>query len=132
MKCYKVVAAIIEYEDNILCMQRGKSKYDYISYKYEFPGGKVEIDESNEEALIREIQEELDLEIVVDRFFMTVNHKYADFEIIMHSYICTTKTKIINLKEHIDYKWLNINNFISLNWAEADIPIVNKLENSIL
>ena len=84
MKHYLVVAAIIRHGDKILCMQRNTSKYQYLSYKFEFPGGKVEAGESNETALLREIKEELDLEIIVENEFLTVEHEYPDFRLTMH------------------------------------------------
>lgn len=127
MKQYEVVAAVIINHNRILCMQRNSSKYDYISLKFEFPGGKIVPGESKEQALIREINEELDLNIEIVKEFLTVDHDYPDFRIIMHSFICKSPTNKINLKEHIDYKWLTKNELVDLNWAAADIPIVKKL-----
>jgi len=127
MKQHEVVAAIIINENRILCTQRNTSKYDYISHKFEFPGGKIDHGETKEQALSREIMEELDLSIEIDKEFITVDHQYPDFKIIMHSFICKSETNQINLKEHIDYKWLSKDELIGLDWAAADIPIVNKL-----
>ena len=103
----EVVAAIILHNDKILCVQRGENKFQYISRKYEFPGGKIEEGESMEQAVIREIQEELHLEINPEEKFMTVNHDYPDFCITMHSYICSCSISKVTLTEHIDYKWLS-------------------------
>ncbi|MFA9378280.1 MAG: (deoxy)nucleoside triphosphate pyrophosphohydrolase [Lachnotalea sp.] len=130
MKHTEVSAAILIYKNNILCAQRNKGKYDYVSYKYEFPGGKIEPGESPEEALKRELSEEMDIDSSTEnmQFFYTVNHKYPDFEITMHSFICPMKSDAFNLKEHIDYKWMNIDNLESLDWAPADIPIVMELK----
>lgn len=130
MKHYIVVAAIIKFEDRILCMQRNTSKYDYLSYKYEFPGGKVEVGESNEDALHREIKEELDLEILVEDEFFTVNHEYPDFKLTMHSFLCKSSTPEFKLKEHVAFKWLPQSELMSLDWAAADVPIVEKLMTS--
>ncbi len=127
MKHLNVVAAIIFYENQILAVQRGKTKFEYTSYKYEFPGGKVEAQETEIEALKREIQEELKIDIIVKEKFLTVNHKYTDFEITMHSYICNVKTSDLTLTEHIAYKWLLKTELNTLDWAKADIPIVEKL-----
>ena len=91
MKLVEVVAAIIKFDNKFLCLQRGDSNYDYVSFKYEFPGGKIEIGESRPQALIREIKEELDYAIWVDREFLTVEHQYPDFQLLMHSYLCTAK-----------------------------------------
>ncbi|MBU3659357.1 MAG: (deoxy)nucleoside triphosphate pyrophosphohydrolase [Flavobacteriales bacterium] len=129
MKHIEVVAAVIKFENKILCVQRNKNKYEYISYKYEFPGGKVEENETNEIALKREIQEELNLDIKIESPFMVVEHSYPDFDITMNTYLCSCTTKDIKLNEHIDLKWLSINELGSLDWAEADLPIVEKLIN---
>ena len=127
MKKIEVVAAIIIHNDKVLCVQRGDNKYDYIAFKYEFPGGKVEIGETNETALVREILEELNLKINIESEFLTVNHTYPDFMLSMHSFICSCENSTLNLTEHIDFKWLDKNELNNLAWAAADIPIVNKL-----
>lgn len=134
MKKIEVVAAIIVYKNEILCMQRGNGKFEYISYKYEFPGGKVEPGESNTDALRRELKEEMDMEVFVDEndFFLTVQHQYPDFEITMHSYLCRVEKKNFNRKEHIDHKWLIPFALPTLDWALADIPIVEKIMASKL
>ena len=84
-------------------------------------------DETEKEALIREIQEELSLTIEVGEKFIIVDHDYPDFSISMHTYHCVSETRDIILTEHIDYKWLAISDLKVLDWAAADIPIVNKL-----
>ena len=126
MKNIEVVAAIIVNLEQILCVQRRRSKYTYISEKYEFPGGKVEIAETQQNALIREIQEELSLAIEVGEKYMTVEHRYPDFSITMHAYLCRCADRTLILHEHIDYKWLSASELKGLDWAAADIPIVNK------
>ena len=127
MKNYEVVAAIIVNNDKFLCMQRDVSKYEYISLKFEFPGGKVKPGETKEQALTREISEELNLEIEIMEEFLTVFHEYPDFKITMHSFICKALTKELTLKEHVSYMWLDKSKLKKLDWAEADIPIVSKL-----
>lgn len=129
-KHYTVSAAIIVENKKILCVQRNKGKYDYISYKYEFPGGKLEEGENEEDALKREISEELNLEIDVAEKFLVVTHEYLDFDLTMHSYLCKANTEKLVLKEHIDAKWLYKNELIELDWAAADLPIVSKLINT--
>jgi 8-oxo-dGTP diphosphatase len=129
-KHYTVSAAIIVENKKILCVQRNKGKYDYISYKYEFPGGKLEEGENEEDALKREIAEELNLEIDVAEIFLVVTHEYLDFNLTMHSYLCKANTEKLVLKEHIDAKWLHKNELIELDWAAADLPIVSKLINT--
>ena len=129
-KYYTVSAAIIVENKKILCVQRNKGKYDYISYKYEFPGGKLEVGENEEDALKREISEELNLEIDVAEKFLVVTHEYLDFNLTMHSFLCKANTEKLVLKEHIDAKWLFKSELIELDWAAADLPIVSKLINT--
>lgn len=127
MKHIEVVAAIIVYENKILCVQRGENKLSYISKKYEFPGGKMEPGESRAETIKREILEELHMVIEVKQEFLTVKHEYPDFILEMHSFICKCKNNTVTLTEHLDFKWLDISELSSLDWAAADIPIVDKL-----
>lgn len=127
MKKIEVVAAIIYFERKILCVQRPENKLTYISKKYEFPGGKIEIGETQKEALKRELFEELNILPEIKSLFITVIHEYPDFELTMHGYICEAKTFELILNEHIAHKWLTINELDKLDWAAADIPIVNKL-----
>jgi 8-oxo-dGTP diphosphatase len=128
LKKIDVVAAIIQCGEEILCVQRGLAKLEYISKKYEFPGGKIEAGETKESAIIREIKEELQLDIIEPKYFNTVNHQYPDFFITMHSFICLVNNKDIVLTEHIDQQWLKVEELSSLDWAAADIPIVHKLQ----
>ncbi len=130
MKHIEVVAAVILNKNQYLCVQRNSSKYDYISYKYEFPGGKIEENETNEEALLREIKEELNLEIQIEKHIITIKHKYPDFKISMNTYLCNSKTREITLNEHVNQKWLAKEDLPNLDWAEADLPIVNYLLNN--
>jgi 8-oxo-dGTP diphosphatase len=127
MKKIEVVAAIIYHENKILCVQRGENKYDYISKKYEFPGGKMEAGESKIETIKREILEELQMDIEVQDEFLTVDHQYPDFHLTMHSFKCSTANESLTLTEHIDFKWLEISEMSGLDWAAADVPIVDKL-----
>jgi 8-oxo-dGTP diphosphatase len=127
MKKIEVVAAIVYYKNLILCVQRPPSTLEYISKKFEFPGGKIEEGESFEEALARELDEELNISVMIKSQYMTVVHQYPDFELTMHSFICELENQDISLNEHIDYKWLLMEDLNMLDWAAADLPIVNKL-----
>lgn len=128
----EVVAAIICYKGKILCMQRGKGKYDYLDYKFEFPGGKIEKGEGIAEALVREIKEEMDFDILVDEkdLFMTVYHKYKDFDITLHAFLCNVEKETFVRKEHVSHVWLKPKEMEKLKWADADYPIVKKIIKS--
>jgi 8-oxo-dGTP diphosphatase len=130
MKRIEVVAGIIYCKNQILCVQRPKNKLHYISEKFEFPGGKIEEGETQKEALKREILEELNISTKIKSLFMTVVHEYPDFELTMHTFVCEVETKELTLVEHIDQKWLTLKELKTLDWAAADIPIVNKLESN--
>ena len=128
MKSLEVVAAVIQHQDKILCALKGEHKYPYLSNKYEFPGGKVEVEETLEQALIREIKEELNLDIEVSQYLLTVEHAYPNFNIELATFLCTTKTiDALALSEHQDIKWCSIDELEQLDWAAADIPIVKYL-----
>ena len=127
MKIIEVVAAVIFREGRVLCVQRPENAREYVSLKWEFPGGKIEPGENREQALRREIREELDVEIENLEYFMTVEHTYPDFHLVMHSYTCSIAKGVPVLKEHVALKWLRVEELDQLDWAAADIPIVEKL-----
>lgn len=129
MKQISVVAAVIQFNHQILCVQRGPAKYDYIAFKWEFPGGKVESGETKENAIIREIQEELKMNITIDSFLMTVSHQYPDFHLTMDTFLCHCESPELTLTEHQRFLWLGKDRLKELDWASADIPIVNKLNS---
>lgn len=130
MKSVEVVAAIIIRDDKVLAVQRGKAKFDYVSYKWEFPGGKVEAGETLEQAVAREILEELHIQIIPKELIIKVDHTYPDFHLIMHCFICQYDHGDIHLTEHIRLEWLDKNNLESLDWAEADKSVVNVLSKT--
>jgi 8-oxo-dGTP diphosphatase len=130
MKHVEVVAAIICYKDEILCMKRPKGKHEYTSFRYEFPGGKKEADETHVDALKRELIEEMDMKVEVQKLFLVVNHQYPDFHLTMHCYLCRVDSKKFVMKEHVDFKWLKKEELGQLEWTDADKPILDKLINN--
>ena len=127
MKRYNVVAAVIEHDGEILCVQRGMTRFDYTSFKWEFPGGKIEDGETPQQALKREIAEELEYEISVGDEVMTVVHEYPDFIITMTAFRCTANDRRLRLTEHIAQQWLPREELMTLDWAAADVPIVERV-----
>ncbi len=115
MKKIEVVAGVIFWKDLVLCVQRPKNKLSYISEKFEFPGGKIEKGETKEDALHRELLEELNITSKIKSFFLTVIHPYPDFELTMHSFICEVDSKDLTFNEQINHKWLNIKELKSLD-----------------
>ena len=124
MKHIEVVAAIIRKGDKIFATQRGYGEWkDW----WEFPGGKMEVGETPEEALVREIHEELSAEISVDEFLCTVEYDYPQFHLTMHCYICSLLTESLHLNEHEAARWLKNNELDSVKWLPADKIIVEQL-----
>ena len=124
MKTVKVVAAIIRNEDKIFATQRG---YGEFKDGWEFPGGKVEEGEKPCQALIREIKEELDTEIVTEEFLMTVEYDYPKFHLSMDCYWCKISSGDLILKEHEASRWLKKEELDSVAWLPADILVVEKI-----
>jgi len=124
MKHYDVVAAIIVSDGKFLCLQRGKTKFNYTSYKWEFPGGKVEKNETEEDAIKREILEEMDLPISVERHIVTIEHEYSDFSITLSTYLCHPTVSEFQLKEHQAFRWESLSKLNELDWAAADEKVV--------
>ena len=130
MKQIEVVAAIIyDSEGRIFATQRG-----YGDYKdwWEFPGGNMEAGETPEEALRREIWEELETRIVVEKFVETVEWDYPQFHLSMHCYLCHVESGHLELKEHEAAKWLNKDELESVNWLPADLKVIEKVRCEII
>ena len=125
-KRIEVVAAIIRKGDKMFATQRGYG--DWKDY-WEFPGGKVEAGETPEEALLREIREELDAEICIDKYLTTIEWDYPKFHLTMHCYICSLFTEDLHLNEHEAARWLGADGLHSVRWLPADdqlIPLLQK------
>lgn len=130
MKQIEVVAAIIhDSEGRIFATQRG-----YGDYKdwWEFPGGKIEAGEIPEEALRREIWEELETRIVVENLVETVEWDYPQFHLSMHCYLCHVESGHLELKEHEAAKWLNKDELENVNWLPADLKVIEKVRCKII
>ena len=126
MKHYNVVAAVVCHNGKYLCMQKGKTKFEYTSYKWEFPGGKIEPGETPQQALARELMEEMEYPVEVGEELVTVNHEYPDFSITMTAFLCTPKGDADGFKrrEHADSKCSSQEELKGLDWAAADIDVV--------
>ena len=126
MKRVEVVAAVIRKGDRIFATQRG---YGDFKDWWEFPGGKMEKGETPEEALRREIREELDSEILIGKFLKTVEWDYPNFHLTLHCYMCSLLTEAPHLNEHEAAKWLGAEELDSVCWLPADndlLPLIAK------
>ena len=128
MKQIKVVAAIIKNEDKILATKRG---YGEFINMWEFPGGKIESGETKKQALVREIKEELNIEINVDKFALDIEDQYPNFYLFMSCFMCSIREGSIELLEHNDGKWITKEELNTLNWLPADIDAVNYLKENM-
>ncbi len=128
MKTIEVVAAIICKDDKIFATQRG---YGDMKDGWEFPGGKVEPGESLEDALKREILEELETKISVERLVQTVEYDYPKFHLKMHCFWCSIESGSLNLKEHEAAKWLSKEQLESVDWLPADKIVVNTIKSEL-
>jgi 8-oxo-dGTP diphosphatase len=128
MKRIEVVAAIIRKEGRIFATQRGYGEWkDW----WEFPGGKMEAGETAEEALRREIREELSTEINVETLLCTVEYDYPNFHLTMHCYLCSLLTEALHLNEHEAARWLAKEELDSVQWLPADKSIIEKLKTEL-
>jgi 8-oxo-dGTP diphosphatase len=125
MKQIEVVAAIIRKDNRIFATQRGYGEWkDW----WEFPGGKMEPNETAEEALKREIREELSTEISVDELLCTVEYDYPQFHLTMHCYLCSLLTDALHLNEHEAARWLSGEELDSVRWLPADLQILPQIK----
>lgn len=123
----EVVAAVIyDGEGRVFATQRG-----YGEWKgwWEFPGGKIEMGETREEALEREIWEELETRIVIGRQLQTVEWDYPAFHLTMHCFLCRINSGMLTLKEHEAARWLGKDELDCVRWLPADVQVINTLKN---
>ncbi len=124
-KRIEVVAAIIRDDDGrIFATQRG---YGAMKDGWEFPGGKMEAGETPEQALRREIKEELDTLIAVEKLLTTVEWDYPDFHLTMHCYWCHVESGSLTLKEHEAARWLTIDQIDTVDWLPADMEVIKEI-----
>ena len=128
MKSIKVVAAVIKHDNKIFATQRG---YGEFKDGWEFPGGKMEQGETPEQALVREIREELDTEIEVGELIETVEYDYPQFHLTMHCFWCSVKSGNLVLKEHEAAKWLTKETLDSVEWLPADLGLIERIKEML-
>lgn len=132
MKTIRVVAAVIQRKHNgskqIFATQRG---YGEFKGGWEFPGGKIEVGETPQKALIREIKEELDADIVVGDLIDTIECDYPDFHLSMDCFWCELQSEHVVLNEHEDAKWLSKAQLDSVDWLPADVTLVDKIAKAM-
>ncbi|MGL4853394.1 MAG: (deoxy)nucleoside triphosphate pyrophosphohydrolase [Phocaeicola sp.] len=124
MKRIEVVAAVIYQEGSYFATQRGSGEFKGL---WEFPGGKVEEGENREEALLREIEEELGIDICVERYLGTTESDYPSFHLSMHSYLCQIVGGTIELREHSAACWLTPDSLHEVTWLPADREVIEWL-----
>ena len=124
MKTVRVVAAVIRSEDKIFATARG---YGEFKGQWEFPGGKIEPGETPQEALVREIQEELDVKIEVGDLIDTIEYDSPSFHLSMDCFWCIVTDGVISLKDAEDARWLSKDELYSVDWLPADMELIEKL-----
>ncbi len=129
MKEIHVAAAVIVKGGRIFATQRG---YGEFKDGWEFPGGKVESGETPEQALVREIREELNTEIAVDEYLDTVETDYPKFHLSMRCYLCHVKEGHLELLEHEAARWLDAGHLEDVDWLPADRTIIGKIKEKIM
>ena len=128
MKTIRVVAAIIIHNNKVFATQRG---YGEFKDMWEFPGGKIEPQESPKDAIVREIREELDTEIEAGDLIDTIEYDYPEFHLSMDCYVCTIKSGKLVLKEHEAAKWLAKEDLYSVEWLPADLRLIPRIQGMV-
>ena len=124
MKQIEVVAAIIHHDGAYFATQRGYGEFEGM---WEFPGGKIEPGESREDALKREIQEELGVDIYIKELLCTTEYDYPTFHLTMHCFLCSVASGEIELREHKSAQWLTAETLDTVEWLPADREIIAML-----
>lgn len=130
MKTIKVVAAIIKNKDKIMIAQRLKGDF---AGQWEFPGGKIEAGETAEEALKREIMEEMELSIKVNEYLITAEYDYPTFHLSMDCFMCSLENEEMHLHDHTAIQWIPLNEEIkNINWVPADVQVIEAIQAKYL
>lgn len=125
-KHLNVAAALIFQDGKIFATKRGESRYPYVAHKFEFPGGKIEKGETPQNAVVREMKEELDMDVVVGGLYAKTTFEYPDFIVTLSLYECEMKSEFC-LKEHEGYRWMKPSELCAEEWAPADADIVETI-----
>ena len=129
MKHIEVVAAIIHHDGAFLATQRGYGEFEGL---WEFPGGKIEPEETADYALKREIHEELGIDITINKFLCTTKYDYPSFHLTMYSYLCSVELGEIELREHKSARWLTVELLDSVEWLPADKEVVETILSNVV
>ncbi|WP_320127494.1 (deoxy)nucleoside triphosphate pyrophosphohydrolase [uncultured Sphaerochaeta sp.] len=130
MKHINVAAAILIKDGRVFSAQR--KDFGEMAKRWEFPGGKLEQGESGEDAIVREIKEELATDIRVEKYLATVDYQYKTFSLTMNGYLCEVVSGELSLSEHLSSRWLSKSELYSVSWADADIPLVKLVEELLV
>ena len=125
MKVLEIVCGAIRKGDTYFIAKRGKGIDEGF---WEFPGGKIEANETREQALVRELKEELAVDVKVENFLCTINYDYPNFHLTMHCFYCSIVKGELTLLEHQSAKWLKVNELDSVKWLPADIEVIEILK----
>lgn len=128
MRVIEVVAAILQGDGVYFATQRGYGEFEGM---WEFPGGKIEQGETAESALKREIQEELGIDITIDKFLCTTEYDYPSFHLTMHCYLCRVKSGKLELREHKSARWLRTEELDSVEWLPADKDVIETIKQTV-
>lgn len=118
----EVTCAIIQQQGKILATKRSHGMH--LAGQWEFPGGKIEEGETGEACIVREILEELNINVRVKRKFIPISHQYPDKEILLIPFLCEIMSGEIRLREHDEFRWVGKEDILQLNWAAADMELI--------